>query len=82
MRWMRWFNRASLAFWILMVPTSHLTGWVDSNRYISDLSMIALIWTALICVQGDSTPKQVVAEIVDRTELNEAVTDAQEETGQ
>jgi hypothetical protein len=36
-------------FWIALVPISFFTGWVDSTRYVSALSLVALIlgsWSA------------------------------------
>ena len=67
----RWFNRALLAVSIILVPVSVWTGWIDSVRFVSYLSEVALIWTAWVAVAGHSTPREVVTEIVTRTEVNE-----------
>lgn len=67
----RWFNRALLASSILLVPLSIVTGWIDSVRFVSLLSEIALIWTAWVVVAGHATPREVVTEMVTRTEVNE-----------
>jgi hypothetical protein len=41
--------------WIVMIPIAHLTGWVDSKVFISDLSLIALVLAAGAMWQGSRT---------------------------
>lgn len=67
---MKLFNKFSLVFWIAMVPIATVTRWIDSNSFISYLSLFALIWTALVAVQADRTPLDVVDKIVEKTEVN------------
>jgi hypothetical protein len=76
----RRFNWALLIGSIVLVPLSIITGWIDSVRFVSYLSEVALIWTAWVAVAGHATPREVVSEIVTRTELNEAIEDTQEES--
>lgn len=60
-------------FWILLVPVAHITGWVNSPAFISDLSLIALIlssgaWWAAAKVakaQADDADVQEVKDEVD-----------------
>jgi hypothetical protein len=36
-------------FWIILIPVSFWTGWVDETRYVSALSLVALVlgsWSA------------------------------------
>jgi hypothetical protein len=41
--------------WIVMIPIAHLTGWVNSKVFISDLSLIALVLAAGAMWQGSRT---------------------------
>ncbi len=67
----RRFNWALLCASIILVPLSIITGWIDSVRFVSYLSEIALIWTAWVAVASHTTPREVVTEIITRTEVNE-----------
>ena len=40
---MRRVNGWLAIFWIVMIPTSFLTGWVNNTSYVSALSLIALV---------------------------------------
>lgn len=76
---MKLFNKFSLVFWIIMVPVATVTGWINSNSFISYLSLFALIWTAWVAVQSDRTPLDVVNEIVAKTEVNRLEVEVDEE---
>lgn len=60
--------------WCLLLPVAHLTGWVESTTFVSDLSLIALIlssgawWQAAKVAQGqaDDADVQDVLDAIDR----------------
>lgn len=59
--------------WVLLLPLAHITGWVHSPVFISDLSLVALIlssgawWVAarVARIQRDDADVSEVVEILD-----------------
>lgn len=41
--WQKRIHGWMTVWWIVLIPLSHFTGWVESNTFISDLSMVALV---------------------------------------
>jgi hypothetical protein len=82
---MRRVNGWLTIFWILMIPVSLITHWVNSVVYVSALSLWALVsghWSAwqaarvevkqheeAQAAKQDNVPEQVVQELIERTNL-------------
>jgi hypothetical protein len=82
---MRRVNGWLTIFWILMIPVSLITHWVNSVVYVSALSLWALVsghWSAwqaarvevkqheeAEAAKKENLPEQVVEELLDRTTL-------------
>ena len=80
---MRRVNGWLTVFWIVMIPVSIATGWVESVVYVSALSLWALVsghWAAWQAARGEvkqeqeakeradeNIPKDVVEQIVEHT---------------
>lgn len=62
--------------WALLIGTSiisiaaQLLGFIDNIVYTNYLSEVALFFAAFVAVRQNSTPKEVVAEVVKKTEIN------------
>jgi len=85
---MRRVNGWFTIFWIVMIPVSVVTGWVNSVTYVSALSLWALVtghWSTWQAARVEVTQQQeanerkqnpieerVVEEIVERTEIDPA----------
>jgi hypothetical protein len=83
---MRRINGWLTIFWILMIPISIATGWIDSVTYVAALSLWALVsghWSAwqaarVEVLQAEETAKRdredipgdVVERMVEETEVN------------
>lgn len=83
---MRRVNGWLTIFWILMIPISIVTGWIDSVTYVAALSLWALVsghWSAWQAArvevaqaeemakrEGEDLPGDVVERIVEETEVN------------
>ena len=82
---MRRVNGWLTIFWILMIPVSMVTGWIDSVTYVAALSLWALVsghWSAWQAArveveqqrefekqQEEDVPGEVVERIVEETEV-------------
>lgn len=55
-RSMRRFSLFRVVFWMLMLPVSWETNWVDSKRFISILSIWALVESAFSAWRSDENP--------------------------
>jgi len=85
---MRRVNGWFTIFWIVMIPVSVVTGWVNSVTYVSALSLWALVtghWSTWQAARVEVTQQQeanereqnpieerVVEKIVERTEIDPA----------
>jgi hypothetical protein len=85
---MRRVNGWLTIFWLLMIPVSLVTGWINSITYVAALSIWALVsghWSAYIAArvevaQSDAAAaeaakpleERVTERLVERTELNES----------
>ena len=83
---MRRVNGWLTAFWIVMIPISIVTGWINSVTYVAALSLWALVsghWSAWQAArvevkqaeeerekQDDDIPGEVVERIVRETEVS------------
>jgi hypothetical protein len=83
---MRRVNGWLTVFWVLMIPVSIATGWINSVAYVASLSLWALVsghWSAwqaarVEVVQAEETQKRdeedvaedVVERIVEKTEVS------------
>jgi hypothetical protein len=74
---MRKVNGWLTIFWIVMIPISIATGWVESVVYVSALSLWALVsghWSAWqaarVEVAQEDVGERVVDEIVEETEID------------
>lgn len=83
---MRRVNGWLTIFWIVMIPVSIVTGWINSVTYVAALSLWALVsghWAAWQAARvevkqeeerevrdGADLPGDVVERIVDETEVN------------
>ena len=75
---MRRINGALTIFWILMIPVSIITGWINSVAYISALSLWALVsghWGAYQAARVE-VQQQREAEARKRYPVEERVVDA------
>jgi hypothetical protein len=91
---MRRVNGWLTIFWILMIPFSIVTGWINSVAYVAALSLWALVsghWSAwqaarVEVAQAEEQKKRekedvaedVVERIVEKTEVNPSATRANE----
>lgn len=63
--------------WSLLVGTIVVSiaatafGFIDNISYVSYLSEVALLFAAVVAVRQNSTPREVVAEVINKTEINE-----------
>jgi hypothetical protein len=74
---MRKVNGWLTIFWIVMIPVSVATGWVQSVAYVSALSLWALVsghWSAWqaarVEVAQEDVGERVVDQIVEETEID------------
>jgi hypothetical protein len=74
---MRRVNGWLTIFWILMIPISIATGWINSVTYVAALSLWALVsghWSAWqaarVEVAQQDAAEEVVDKIVENTEVN------------
>ncbi len=86
---MRRVNGWFTIFWIVMIPVSVFTGWVNSVTYVSALSLWALVtghWSTWQAARVEVTQQheaderaqnpvedKVVDKIVERTEISETI---------
>ena len=86
---MRRVNGWMTVFWIVMIPVSLLTGWIDSVTYMAGLSLWALVsghWSAWQAArveveqqreiqdrEANPTEQRVVEELVKQTTIEPAV---------
>lgn len=61
---MRKLNGWLTIFWLVMIPTSIVTGWVNSVQYVSALSLWALVSGHLGAWQSARAGEDVVEAIV------------------
>ncbi len=82
---MRRVNGWLTIFWILMIPLSILTGWIDSVTYVAALSLWALVsghWSAWQAArveveqareleerEKEDLPGEIVERVVEETEV-------------
>src|SRR4249919_1451503 len=85
---MRRVNGWLTLFWIVMIPVSIMTGWVDSVKYVSALSLWALVsghWSAwqaarveveqqrdAKAAQKEDVPQEIVDKIIEETDVEPA----------
>jgi hypothetical protein len=83
---MRRVNGWLTVFWLLMIPVSIATGWINSVAYVASLSLWALVsghWSAWQAARvevkqaeeteardADDLPQRVVEKIVKETEIS------------
>lgn len=58
-------------FWLLMIPVSIITGWINSVAYVSALSLWALVashgaWWAAASVEAQQLEEDVATDVVEK----------------